>query len=678
MPWGEIALATTTHYPKDHAIHYHTAMFGLTPEDLENEIGECLTARTMDLPTFRGLGPADMVELQKVSKGKVSSTYHFVTGVDVSSAAAIAAYLTTLTRPLGEDQLWFSRAIGWRVIEGTYCAYNVFSNVDVRVTASFPGGTRMYVVTPEGLTEDVESASPLWSEVYMSAMIRCLLLKDDDLYHMDNTRHEFPFDSAGVKLFLQTFAELYPHGYMVGAGPWVQSASVDCNFMVDALLVLLEATGEYDAAVEMLGKIEAKEVMAEVLLRANQEVNAVSLLVNTARREPRNARVLALEAEFCLSKNKLDLALDCAKRAVAAKPSDFFPWEVLCKVYIALEQWSEALLALNSTPLIPLLPMDVQRLPQSKRVHRPLPEDGVLDEAWQFTSDKRDKATSQLMSVSPQLSRLPAAQLHGSTARAYALLATINAKIGWNELMRLRGEVFWMEAEGDAPIEPKPKDETSEGPKEDKDGAKDGEKVEAQNGAQNGAKDEPKVDEAKDKDETKESDEHVPARRSLRSKRLCERRIDRLFLILYEDVRAYSTWQREAVHFESQQLPFEKSAMEWQIFGSISQRLKHEDQAKRGFARSLALHFNPWALAHEIQYNPLNIEVVVKLMAWDHRWYNEFSPRNMSSLRKLVARDGLTKVRYEIEAAFGKEKVVDLVRIMLNRLAELKVPGFDM
>lgn len=631
-------------------------MFGQTPEVLEKELHESLVSRTLSLPSFRSLGPPDLVELQKSTKNKVSSTYHFVTGIDVSSAAAIAAYMTTLTGDLGENQLWFERAPMWRVSEGTYCCWNVFSKVDVRVTAAFPGTTKMYIVTIDGLVEDEALQSEaFWWEVHMSAMMRCLLFKDSDSYLMEYTRHEFPFDAEGVKLFFRTFEKLYFKAPLVGAGPWVQNASTDCNYMVDALYRLLEVTGEYAAAIEMLGRIEAKEVLVRVLLQGNQEVNAVSLLVNTVRKEPRNARMLASEAEFCLSKSKLDLALDCAKRAVAASPSDFYPWEVLCRVYVAREQWDQALLALNSTPLIPIVPMDVQRLPAGKKVHCPLPNDGVLAEAWQTTADKSNPVTAQAMSIDPALARLPGSQLRGSTERAYSLLATINAKIGWNELMRLRGEVFWMEAESQSGHDSAENLRESCPEKESNPGQESGQG-----------------------DGVSERADSKPARRTLRSKRLCERRIDRLFLVLFEDVHAYSAWQREALHFESQKLPFDKSALEWEVFGTLAQRLKHKEQAKRAFAKSLAMYFSHRALAKELEFDEYSITKVVKLLAWNHRWYNEFSPKLMGYLRKIVARDGLTKVGYEVEAIFGKESVVDLVKINLNRLKAIRVAGWDL
>lgn len=638
-------------------------MLGQTPEILEQENRECLDLRTASLAGFRSLGPADMVQLQKVTKSKVSSTYHFVTGIDVSSAAAIAAYMTTLNQTLGENQLWYGKNLQWKITEGTYCSWNIFSKVDIRVTTSFPGGTKMYIVAPDGLTEDVGSEvnEELWHELYMSAMIRCLLLKDEDAYVMANTRHEFPFEPRGVALFLDTFEKLYLKGPLVGAAPWVQAPTLNCNYMVDALYTLLDATGAYKPAIEMLGRIEAKEVLAKVLLLGDEETNAVGLLVDTVMREPRNASMLALEAEFCLSKNRLDLALDCAKRAVWAAPSEFFSWEILSKVCIAQGEWEQAWLALNSTPLIPLIPHDTQKLSTAKKVHTPLPSDGVLDEVWEYTSDRNDPVAAQAQSVDPKLARLPAAHLRGCTQKAYSLLATIYSKVGWSEMVRMRAQLFWMEAE-------------SYGQQNNGDETKENKESESQKSEENNKKN----DAPEDIGATESSTELMPQRRTLRSKRLCGLRIERLFHTLYSDIAAYSEWQRESIHLESQRLNFDKSAYEWQLFGCLAQRLKHTEQAKNSFERSQSMYFNQTALVHELDLSPLNLVNIVKLCAWYHRWYNEFSPRAMSLLRKLVARDGLTKITYEIEALFGKQKVLQLMQVYLDRLVRLKVTGYDM
>lgn len=50
-----------------------------------------------------------------------------------------------------------------------------------------------------------------------------------------------------------------------------------------------------------------------------------------------------------------------------------------------------------------------------------------------------------LCQTDPNLLRLPAPSLHGTFQKAYSLLTKINAKIGWDNLLKARSAVFVME-----------------------------------------------------------------------------------------------------------------------------------------------------------------------------------------------------------------------------------------
>lgn len=636
-------------------------MLGLIPESVEQEDGECLRARTLSLPNFRCLGPPDLIKVNKATKSKSASCYHFVTGVDTSSSAAIAAHLNVLNFVLGETQVWFGRAPQWHLTQGIYCAWNAFSGVDVRVSATFPGGVEANVVDVhnQDMGEAAIADESLWLETYMSAALRAVLLKDSDAYFIEMCRHENPLASPeDVDRFYSAFEQLYLRGPLLGGDSSVQVATQDANLMVNGFLEVVRSTGRTQPAIELLERLSknhksALSLLARVLLLADREIEAVELMVSTIRADPRNAQMLAIQTEFVLGKNRPDLALDLALRLSAAAPADYYSWDLLTRVYIARNQWDQALLALNSCPLIPSPPVDQHiRMPPPKRVHSPMPPDGVIDEVWEaVTGTKEDQAD-------PSLLGLPASKLRGSTSRAYRLLADIFGKIGWTELMKIRGEIFLMETEAS----------------------------------------EAKA-EAEEDSSTKSvasSEKRPPNRRSIRSKRLCERRIDNLFMVLYEDVRVYSSWQREAVHFESQKLEFSKTALEWELFGTVSQRLHHDDAAKQAFEKASSIRFSHRVLSHQLDFeapepsdvrdihvlgpveNPsLTLDIIVKLMAWNHRWYSEFSPRLIRVLRRVVAQEGLTKVHNQLEAAFGRTGAMVLINEHIKSLQLLEAPGFD-
>jgi Chs5-Arf1p-binding protein BUD7/BCH1 len=62
----------------------------------------------------------------------------------------------------------------------------------------------------------------------------------------------------------------------------------------------------------------------------------------------------------------------------------------------------------------------------------------------------------------------------------------------------------------------------------------------------------------------------------LQSKRLCERWLDNLFMVLYEDLRVYTLWRAEMEHFAKQQLQFQKTNAEWEMLGELALRLHHK------------------------------------------------------------------------------------------------------
>lgn len=56
---------------------------------------------------------------QNSQTGQLGS-YHYVSGVDASSSASLAAYINSLTYAIEDDAGWFSKGAGWKVRNGCY------------------------------------------------------------------------------------------------------------------------------------------------------------------------------------------------------------------------------------------------------------------------------------------------------------------------------------------------------------------------------------------------------------------------------------------------------------------------------------------------------------------------------------------------------------------------------
>lgn len=59
-------------------------------------------------------------------------------------------------------------------------------------------------------------------------------------------------------------------------------------------------------------------------------------------------------------------------------------------------------------------------------------------------------------------------------------------------------------------------------------------------------------------------------------KRLCERWLDNLFMVLYEDLRVYTYWRAEVNHYKTQKLAYRRTGTEWELLGDLALRLWHE------------------------------------------------------------------------------------------------------
>ncbi|KAG8746045.1 hypothetical protein FRC12_014389 [Ceratobasidium sp. 428] len=93
------------------------------PEFFEVELGECISARTETLASFRELGPPDLCHVVKTAGRagqKDIGSYHYISGVDASSSASLAAYLNSLTYALESESGWFAKGTSWKLRVGSY------------------------------------------------------------------------------------------------------------------------------------------------------------------------------------------------------------------------------------------------------------------------------------------------------------------------------------------------------------------------------------------------------------------------------------------------------------------------------------------------------------------------------------------------------------------------------
>ena len=108
---------------------------------------------------------------------------------------------------------------------------------------------------------------------------------------------------------------------------------------------------------------------------------------------------------------------------------------------MGLEQWDLALLTLNSCPMFTYQDKDAPHMPEPARVLLPILPETVLDELDESSHGYDNEL------VHPSLRKLHAAGYKGTFLKAYSLLTEITSKIGWDQLLKIRSQVFVMEEE---------------------------------------------------------------------------------------------------------------------------------------------------------------------------------------------------------------------------------------
>jgi len=769
------------------------------PEFFEVDLGESILSRTESLSNFRELGPPDLCHVIKTtgrSGQRDIGSYHYVSGIDASSSASLAAYINSLTYSIEETPGWFS-AKGkseWKIRSGCFCTFNAFSRVDVRVEVKIPGGVDAYVVDLRG--ERHPTTPAIWTEAYLCALLRAILYADDQNYKIAGYRKLDPIKNLEDEVrFLSAAEACYHKGWQLGSDPEIQVATNVSNHLTTGILKYFGDSGRFGPAVNLFEKLVARDgemssLLAKAYLGMDEEVKAVQVLYRAIQEHPQSYPLLHVQCDFLRNKDKHDWAFKLAKQAVNCAPSEFVTWAKLTEVNIELRRYNEALLTLNSCPMFTYNERDLHRMPTPQRTHLPvkafIAESGIL--ASLESSDADNEADLALV-------RLPAPSLRGTWKKAYELLAKLVSQIGWDELLRTRSEVFVMEEEyriqkqmqddgpatspnaasadgengqgvsgaadddastrgmrdgstpaGNAngvngtaanqqalrspepPASPIPEIRISEHggdatpppmPASNKPASTDADVTPAEGEASSDA--EPTSDlsgpapglekpatmhhapgtdgsdpaAAKDiatvsddadhaTDDAEAANGETPA--SFTNKRLCERWLDNLFMVLYEDLRVYTIWRAEIAHFKAQHLPYRKTGTEWEILGDLAQRLHHREEAKDAYQRCLEQKFSAKAWMKLLEYYvdegdvQRALNAAIRLSTFQHRWYTEvaYPTAVATQLYRLIQREGVSKISYSLVSMNLPQPILkNCMQPLFQYAQSLQAPGTE-
>ena len=450
-------------------------------------------------------------------------------------------------------------------------------------------------------------------------------------------------------------------GWQLGSDPEIQVPNLVSNHLTSGLLNYIKTTGRFTSGINLFEKLRSRDpeissLLAQVYIAADEEVKAVRLLHEAINELPMDYSLLDTQAGFCRSKGRNDLSLEIARRSVISAPSEFCTWSRLVEIYIGLEQWDLALLTLNSCPMFTYQDKDLPIVPQA-RIHLPVMPETICEEI-------EDGGAADPDSIHPQLRKLVAATFKGTFQKAYSLLTHITKRIGWDQLLKIRSQVFVMEEEyrserqavGRSVSTNQINGNASPGPASSA-GSEDGASRNASTVALNGdtptvskpphtvttstepvpadnspMSPNPEVSITDESPSTNQIDPSHSAYANFRHKRLCERWLDNLFMVLYEDLRVFTIWRTDMSQARAQQQSYRRNPEEWDLLAALAQRLHYEAEAREACQQCLTTRFSPKAMAGvmeawEKEGSTRNIVgAVVRLVCWQYRWYSEVCP----------------------------------------------------
>jgi len=319
----------------------------------------------------------------------------------------------------------------------------------MRVQVTIPGSVESYCIDERG--DKRVASEELWLETYLCSVLRAYSYADDGsgntIKRIIGVRRFNPITSTEAEhKFLDAAERLFFNGWQLGSDPEIQVPNLVSNHLTTGLLDYITTTGRYASGINLFEKLRTRDpeissLLARVYISADEEVKAVDLLHEAIQELPMDYSLLDCQAAFCNQKGRSDLALEIAKRSVVAAPSEFGTWARLAEVYISLEQWDLALLTLNSCPMFTYQDKDAPRMPEPLRISLPVLPETMCDEI----DDSQAMGDAEL--VHPTLRKLHAASFKGTFLKAYILLTQITKRIGWDQLLRIRSQVFVMEEE---------------------------------------------------------------------------------------------------------------------------------------------------------------------------------------------------------------------------------------
>ncbi|CAI1509758.1 hypothetical protein SEUBUCD646_0J01130 [Saccharomyces eubayanus] len=355
------------------------------PRILERKFGECLHHRTHVIRDFvssgnAGLGPVEIVHMSYSNKQEKEEfgEYFYVTGIEVSSPSIPVEFLKLLK----SDQR-ISKNISSDIIS-TYCCFNFFSNLDIRIRNNADGTFQAKAIDCDRETTDLTMTEKMWEETFVSSVIRTIIINTNPKLKPPGLL-ECPFyiekdTVTSCKKIIELLCRFLPRSLECG---WDSTKSTQItivnNYLVYSLKSfititpgLIDSTIDYlkgltkedpihnlhykVAMIVLLNQVQTREL--EMVTILNETLDPLLLLLddlppsdaNSAQLMNCMSDLLNIQANFLLNREDYELALSVSNTSTELALDSFESWYSLAKCHIKREEYDEALFAINSMP----------------------------------------------------------------------------------------------------------------------------------------------------------------------------------------------------------------------------------------------------------------------------------------------------------------------------------------
>ena len=613
-------------------------------------------------------------------KKKEQLTTHFYTiGIDNSDPNSIVSYLKQIKDAIEngndsdlsdvkEGQLWFGSVKKFKVGWIEYVSYDPFTFVDIHVKMYFSGQVSIYYsdmhcdfvddlrfgkfdINPNSNFYEVNEK--LWMNCYMGSIIRLIAHLDGNQFGTENNSiveckifNPLANDAINntAEMFILNFKSVFNNGHLTGSPEDKVTTTILNNYAVVTFLKIVQLSDSYELAFRVVDgiilscqkgllKLKLNYLRIKLMYFSGKITDALKAIIEDILKINELSKQ---DKEFCMdyysellelqivilmemknnSNDKFDVNLkeliNLATHFTSIQPQEIQPWILLSKILIMDGDIEQALVVLNNAPLeslkdsFVLLRTGFKTIIENQNIHLPLPTDVVVDEITGLSSEEIYGEKDQ---IDPALRDLPGNNLKPGYAKCYSILAEMISKITWDKLLDIRSEVFIMDEEyGPVTV------------------SMESEKIKN------------------------------------KTKRICSRWLDSMFMILYKDLKYFNKWQVQLMKLtngedlgqEHDASIFQGSCFEYELLGNLSLRLNKKAESKFAYQQALSLRFSNIASKNMVPIlieerdaivqkgfsNKLTSETVTKMVdtidnqiithltnisIWRHRWYMEFS-----------------------------------------------------